>query len=780
MNSLRIVDCLASDVIRVLEEERALENKPIALYAVFRSSREHGRFCGLCTTRDIAQHPDWIFADLVEHRPIVALPPDAVVSQALTLMEEQQTEAVAVLADRGDFLGAVTRTSILQGLLQESARMHALLEKDRQQLEAWSRRLAELYEASRTLLEVLSHSSLERDLLQTGIDALARLLQARYGALGLVDEDGRLVDFVYTGLSREEAARIGCLPQGKGLLGVVIRENTTIRLEDLTQDPRYAGFPPGHPMMKSLLAVPISHLEHVYGRIYLCDKRDGTPFSAEDETLALNYAHTLALALDHAREMEQIRQQQKELDYLAHFDTLTGLPNRALLIDRMQQALRVAKRHRQKVAVLFIDLDDFKHVNDSLGHATGDRLLTAVAQRLLGCVRAEDTLARLGGDEFVVVLPELRDLQDAAIVAQKILMALEAPFAVEGHELFSRASIGISLYPTDADSADALLANADVAMYHAKRLGKNNYQFFASEMARLAHKRLQLESRLCRALERGELVLHYQPQVELESRRIVGMEALLRWNNPELGWVLPGDFIPLAEEIGLIVEIGAFVLQTALSQAKAWQEAGFPIRMAVNLSARQFQQNGLVETVLASLRQNGLAPSVLELEITETVLLQDTGNVLDVLTRLSSEGVRFSMDDFGTGYSSLSYLKKFPIGVLKIDRSFVRDIPNDENDVAIVSAILAMASQLNLETVAEGIETAEQLETLRERGCRYGQGYFFSQPLSSAETTALLQRNLASPTTAETSTLPLLDGPATGRAVKVEKFTESSTSVRGS
>lgn len=738
MNLLSVADCLASDVVRVLEEERALAFRPQALYAVFRSSKEHGRFCGLSTARDIAQHPEWIFADLVEHRPLVTLPPDAPVSQALTLMDGGGDEAVAVLDEDGNFVGAVTRTSILQGLLQETTRMHALLEKDRQQLAVWSRRLTELYEASRTLLDVLSHSSVERDLLQTGIEALAHLLQARYGALGIVDERGRLLDFVHTGVSSEEAARIGRYPEGKGLLGVVIRENTTVRLEDLSQDPRSAGFPPGHPPMKSLLAVPIAHRDHVYGRIYLCDKRDGTPFSTEDETLALNYAHTLALALDHARELEQIRRQQ-QLDYLAHFDTLTGLPNRALLTDRLQQALRTAQRHPRRVAVLFIDLDDFKHVNDSLGHVVGDQLLKGVAQRMLGCMREEDTLARLGGDEFVMVLSDLRDPPDAGIVARKILTVLAAPFVVVGQEIFASASIGISLYPFDAENADALLANADSAMYHAKGLGKNNYQFFTAEMSRLARVRIQLESRLRHALERGELVLHYQPQVEVESRRIVGMEALLRWNNPELGLVSPEDFIPLAEETGLIVEIGAWVLQTACRQAREWQKAGFPVRVAVNLSARQFQQEGLTETVLQILRQNGLAPSSLELEITETVLMQNTGDVMDVLDRLSREGVRFSMDDFGTGYSSLSYLKKFPIHVLKIDRSFVRDIPNDANDVAIVSAILAMSSRLNLEVVAEGIETAEQLEILRERSCQYGQGYYFSRPVPPAEATALLK-----------------------------------------
>jgi diguanylate cyclase (GGDEF)-like protein len=736
---LAVAQCLAPEVTRVLDDERPFNPTPETLYAVFADSREDGRYCGTATEHDVAQHPEWIFADLVGHRPALTLTADTEVGCALALMEERRQEVVAILDENGRFQGVVTRASIQKALLQETRRMRCLLEEDRQQLAAWSERLMTMYDASRSLLAVLARGGVETDVLQSGIDALASLIGARYGAVGMVDESGHLLNFVYTGLSEEEAARIDRYPQGAGLLGVVIRDNTSLRLDDLAQDPRSAGFPPGHPVMKSLLAVPISHREHVFGRIYLCEKRDGAAFSADDETLAMSFAHTLALALDNAREIQRIREQQRELDYLAHFDALTGLPNRELLGDRMRQALAQARHHEYRVACLFVDLDNFKHVNDSLGHAMGDILLMQVAERMLMTLREGDTLARLGGDEFVVLLPDLREPRDAALVAQKILAALEGPFELASQEVYAGASIGISLYPVDAKGPDALLANADAAMYHAKAMGKSTYQFFALEMSQRAHAHVQMEGRLRRALEQGEFLLHYQPQIELETRRIVGMEALLRWQNPELGLVSPATFIPLAEESGLIVSIGSWVLHTACRQARQWLDAGFPIRVAVNLSARQFQRAGLLEIVGEALRKSGLPSAYLELEITESLLMHNVESTLATLKRLSELGLRVAMDDFGTGYSSLSYLKRFPVDVLKIDQSFVRDITRDPNDAAIVAAIAAMASQLGIKIVAEGVETDEQLEFLRARNCQCAQGYYFSRPVVAEEATALLR-----------------------------------------
>ena len=739
---IMVGDCLAPKVVRVLEEDRALHHQPDVLYAVFQESTAHGRFCGMATAQDVALHSEWIFADLTEHRPLLALPPDAKVEQALTLMDRHDGEVVAVLNVNGGFVGAVSRISILRTLLQEANRMYAQIELDNQQLMDWSQRLSCLSEASTTLLKVLAHSVIESELLQTGIEALASLLQAHYGAIGILDEAGGLKDFVYTGISSEMAANIDHNPEGKGLLGAVIRDNTAIRLDDMAQDPRSVGFPSGHPSMKSLLAVPISHLGHVYGRIYLSDKLDGTPFSADDESLAMSFANTLALVLDKAREIKQIRDQQQQLNYMAHFDALTELPNRGLLADRILQAMAQAQRHRHRAAVLFIDLDNFKYINDSLGHAMGDLLLKEVAQRMQKALREGDTLARLGGDEFVILLPDIDDEQDAAIVAQKVLVALEAPFSLQLHEVYAGASIGISIFPIDADGIDALLANADTAMYHAKSLGKGNYQFFAAEMARKTQGYLKLESCLRHALERNELLLHYQPQVEIGSQRIVGMEALLRWNSPELGQVSPVDFISLAEDNGLIVPIGAWVLLTACTQAKNWLDAGLQIRVAVNLSVRQFQRDALMGTVIQALQQSGLPPALLELEITESILMENVEAAIVTLKQIGSLGVRVSMDDFGTGYSSLSYLQRFSINVLKIDQSFVRNIPDNPNDAAIVSAIIAMASQFNLEIVAEGVETGMQLEFMREHGCHCVQGYYFSRPISADDATKLLAQGL--------------------------------------
>ncbi|NDU87005.1 MAG: EAL domain-containing protein [Ferrovum sp.] len=735
---LKIVDCLAPKVERVLEEDRALHHRPEVLYAVFKESITQGPFCGMVTAQDVALHPDWIFADLSEHRPVVALPPNTVIDDALALMNDHGCEVVAVMDGAGQFLGAVSRTSLLHALLHETKRMYELIEKDNQQLSAWSLRLSSLSEASSTLLKVLAHSAIESDLLQTGIEALASLLQARYGAIGILSEAGGLKEFVYTGIPPESAKRIDHPPEGKGLLGAVIRENSAIRIEHITQDPRSSGFPPGHPPMTTLLAVPISHLGHIYGRIYLTDKVDGTPFTTNDESLTLNFANTLSLVLDKAREIKQIRHQQQQLDYMAHFDALTELPNRGLLSDRITQAMAQAQRQQHKAAALFIDLDNFKHVNDSLGHAIGDRLLQAVSRRMLQVLREGDTLARLGGDEFVILLPIINEEQDAATVAQKVLSALEPSFDLETHEVYASASIGISVFPTDAPNMDALLAHADTAMYHAKSQGKSHYQFFAPNMAHTTQKVLKIESCLRHALKRNEFLLHYQPQVKIDSQKIVGMEALLRWNSEELGQMSPIDFIPLAEASGQIIPIGEWVLQQACVQGKKWLDAGVGVRVAVNLSVHQFQRDTLRETVMQALRASGLPPTLLELEITESVLMENVEAAVTTLEQIKGLGVRISMDDFGTGYSSLSYLQRLPLNTLKIDQSFVRNIPENPNDIAIVAAIIAMASQFNLEIIAEGVETNDQMEFLRAHGCHCLQGYYFSHPLTPNDATNLL------------------------------------------
>ena len=423
-------------------------------------------------------------------------------------------------------------------------------------------------------------------------------------------------------------------------------------------------------------------------------------------------------------------QAEQRIWHVAHHDSLTGLPNRTLLHDRLQQALAQAQRGRHRVAVLFLDLDRFKSVNDTLGHAIGDELLKHVAERLRSAVRAVDTVSRLGGDEFVIVLHEMSSPDDVVQVAEKILGALAPPVIIEGHSLRATPSIGISMFPDDGDEVITLMKSADTAMYQAKAAGRNNFQFFARKMNEQATHFFTLENRLRKAIESGDLVLHYQPLIDWPRRALCGMEALARWNDPEQGLIEPAEFIPIAEETGLIVPIGEWVLDAALRQNHAWQREGRPmLPISVNLSARQFRQKDLVDNLRRILADTGQPARLLELEITETTLMQDIDETRSRLQEISAMGVQLVIDDFGTGYSSLSYLKRFPVHKLKIDQSFVRDLTFDADDAAIVTAIIGLAKSLELETLAEGVETREQLDVLLGLGCERFQGFLFSRPL---------------------------------------------------
>ncbi len=429
-------------------------------------------------------------------------------------------------------------------------------------------------------------------------------------------------------------------------------------------------------------------------------------------------------------------------DYQALHDLLTGLPNRILFNQRLSVSLLKARRQNSVLAVMFLDLDRFKKINDALGHDVGDELLKAVAIRLRDCLQKNQTLARWGGDEFTLLLPQVIGTEDCANVAQHILDVLQPPFLIGNHYFHISSSIGIALYRGDGEDPETLIKNADVALYSAKEQGRKNYQFYTPTINEQASELLVLENRLHNALERGEFAIYYQPKVNIKTGKITGMEALLRWNCPSLGFVSPGKFIPLAEENGLILPIGEWVLQTACAQAKAWIEAGSPpIRVAVNLSVRQFQQPNLVKLVARCLEQAGLEPNYLELEITETITMQNVDLTRSILGQLDEMGVLISMDDFGTGYSSLSYLKNFPLHTLKIDRSFVRDLTVDPYDVAIASTVVALGRGLNMTVVAEGVETQEQLEKLRSLGCDEMQGYLFSKPLPPKDAIALIQRS---------------------------------------
>jgi diguanylate cyclase (GGDEF)-like protein/PAS domain S-box-containing protein len=438
-------------------------------------------------------------------------------------------------------------------------------------------------------------------------------------------------------------------------------------------------------------------------------------------------------------DISERKQTEQTIRHLAFHDPLTGLPNRRLFNDRLHQAAALRHRKDNVLALMLLDLDRFKTVNDTLGHDVGDALLKAVAARLLGTTRQGDTLARMGGDEFALIALDISQPEDMAHLAEKLLATLKEPFHLLGHELYVTTSIGITLYPNDAADADALIKNADIALYRAKDLGRNNFQFFTGDMNAAMVQRLHLESAMRWAIERDEFMLHYQPQVDVVSGRISGTEALLRWRHPELGMVSPARFIPVAEETGMIVQIGEWVLRTACAQAKSWQQAGLPMRVAVNLSARQFRHGDLAETIDDILTEFDLPHDLLEVELTEGILMEDTMQTAAILDKLHKMGVQISIDDFGTGYSSLSYLKRLPIQVLKIDQSFVRDIHTDPDDRAIITAVIALAHSMNLKVVAEGVESQEQLAFLREYNCDIAQGYLFSRPIPGDEVSSLIQ-----------------------------------------
>jgi diguanylate cyclase (GGDEF)-like protein/PAS domain S-box-containing protein len=431
-----------------------------------------------------------------------------------------------------------------------------------------------------------------------------------------------------------------------------------------------------------------------------------------------------------SRDVTERKRVEEQIEYQAYHDALTGLPNRRLFRDRLTVALAHARRLKHPLAVMFLDLDRFKVVNDTLGHSIGDELLKAIAARLQASLREEDSIARMGGDEFTVLLADLKTPDAAAKIAQKVLDTIALPVQIEGTELFITTSIGIALFPSDGDTAETLLANADHAMYRAKDAGRNSYQMFTPAMNSRALERLSLENDLRHALDRGELELHYQPQINIASGRVTGVEALLRWNRPGFGLVGPKDFIPIAEETRLIVPIGEWVLREACRQAREWQgdrESGF--RMAVNLSPRQFQHSDLPQVIAAALEHSGLTPSDLELEITESLAMQNTSRTIATLHRLREMGVQIAIDDFGTGHSSLNYLRSFPIDSVKIDQEFVQEIEGSAPDRAIVSAVIGMARGLRLRVTAEGVETPEQLEFLREQGCEEVQGFLFGEPV---------------------------------------------------
>lgn len=497
--------------------------------------------------------------------------------------------------------------------------------------------------------------------------------------------------------------------------------------------------------IQSFLILPIFLSGKLEGVIALGHCRSPS-YSQEDLLQVRQLADQVAVALSNTRMVEQIHS-------LAYYDGLTHLPNRQLFKERLGQVLPYAKRYNRLAAVLFLDLDGFKRINDTLGHDLGDRLLHDTGERLVHCLRKTDSLSRIsaedhilsrmGGDEFTLLLPDIGHIQDAAKVAQRILGAFSEPFMLGTQEVYITASLGITICPSDGGEVDILLKNADTAMYHAKRLGGNTYQFYTQSMHAAALERLVLEGSLRKALEKNQFVLYYQPKVEIQTGRIVGLEALIRWQHPDMGLVPPIRFIPLAEESGLIAPIGQWVLRTACAQNKAWQAAGLPpLPVSANLSGRQFKQEALIESIRDVLSETGLPPQYLELELTESIIMENVETIINTLHEFKAIGVTLSVDDFGTGYSSLSYLRRFPLDSLKIDKSFIRDITSNPDEAGIIRAIVTMGHSLKLKVIAEGVETEQQLNFLREQGCDEVQGYLTGKPMPADEVPQCLKKSI--------------------------------------
>lgn len=572
-------------------------------------------------------------------------------------------------------------------------------------------------------------------------------------------------------LSVNEAHR-----EGRGVCGIAFRSAQPCIFNDYLADPRSQAFhaKASEGGIKSAAAFPLFVRRQVVGiMLYVAPEKDA--FTPEFTELLQRLADNMSFALESFDRADEKKRADERIEYLASHDSLTNLPNRETFNELLRHAIEMADRHQRQIAVLFIDLDRFKVINDSLGHDAGDILLVEVADRLRSRLRASDVVARLGGDEFVVILEETAARDDVEQVAGELLSALSQPLQLRGHECHTSASIGIAMYPDDGSDVQTLTKNADMAMYLAKEDGKNGFRFFSKEIKTQSIERLTLESALRRALERDQFSLHYQPKVDMVSGQITGVEALLRWMHPELGQVSPGQFIPLAEETGLIVPIGRWVLGEACAQNMAWQRRGLrPVTMAVNLSPRQFADEHLLHDVDEALLASGMSPVLLQLEVTESMVMRNVSRAIRVLDAIQNRGIRLAIDDFGTGYSSMSLMKQFPIDTIKVDRSFVRDLAHDTEDQAIAQAIISMGKALGMTVIAEGVETVEQREFLRQHACDEMQGFLFSKPLPADELAQLLRSAPRLETTLETTSGPQLVSPSLQPAMEENDAEESA------
>ncbi|MGD1016574.1 MAG: EAL domain-containing protein [Roseiarcus sp.] len=596
------------------------------------------------------------------------------------------------------------------------------------------RKLADdLRDGQGQILELIARNAPLEDVL----DRLMRLVESQltgiFGSVLLVDDDGtRLRLGAAPSLPEAYVKAIDGLRIGPnmGSCGAAAYRREPVIVADTVTDPLwtdYRDLAATHGL-RSCWSTPIlSNRGEALGVFAMYSMSVREPSPVEMRLVDIT-THMAGIAIERKRAEDRIQ-------FMANHDALTGLPNRTLLNDRLSQALFYAQRYQRWVTVAFVDLDNFKNINDSLGHNAGDELLKAVAKRMVACLRATDTVVRIGGDEFVILLfDQPKSAQLVSATLQKIQAAISEPVVIEGHTLRVTSSFGVANYPDDGTDADTLLANADAAMYRAKEMGRDNFRFYTPELNARVHERFLLQEELRNAVARGEFVLHYQPQVDLRTGRVFAVEALIRWNRPSVGMLSPIDFIPLAEVTGLIVPIGDWVLHEACRQNKAWQDAGLPpMTVCVNVSARQFWDKSLVARVVSALRKSGLDARYLELEITESLIMLDVDQAVDTMAALQRLGVHLSIDDFGTGYSSLSALKNFPVSRLKIDKTFIHDLASNDNDKAVASAVISLGKKLNLRVIAEGVETDEQLAFLRENNCDEMQGYHFSKPVAAKE-----------------------------------------------
>jgi diguanylate cyclase (GGDEF)-like protein len=619
--------------------------------------------------------------------------------------------------------------------------------EDKARTEAQKERLTRMLAALSATNEAIIRASSRAELFELVCEAAANGGKFTLTSIALIKPDSEFLDVVAAAGPTASSARQARLssseahPGGRGICGSAIRSQQACIINDYLGDPRAAAF---HATARSDgtnsgASFPLLVQGQVVGAMSFMSIEKDT-FTPEFSELMHRLVDNVSFALENFDRADEKTRADERIEYLASHDSLTNLPNREMFNGMLRRAIDAAERYRRQFAVLFIDLDRFKVINDSLGHDAGDMLLVEIGGRLRRALRSSDVIARLGGDEFVVILEEAAERPEVERIAGELLSVLSQPLQLSGHECHTTASIGIAMYPSDGTDMQTLTKNADMAMYLAKEDGKNGFRFFTKEFKTQSIERLTLESALRRALERDQFSLHYQPKIDMASGQITGVEALLRWNHPELGTISPGQFIPLAEETGLIVPIGRWVLKEACAQNMAWQRCGLrPVTMAVNLSPRQFADAQLLYDVDEALLASRMSAVLLQLEVTESMVMRNVSRAIKVLDAIQSRGIRLAIDDFGTGYSSMSLMKQFPIDTIKIDRSFVRDLPIDSEDQAIAQAIISMGKALGMTVIAEGVETVDQETFLRNHACDEMQGFLFSRPLPAKQMADLLR-----------------------------------------